>query len=146
MSQGASIPQINRGDHLFTWKWKLTVDPLYVNCQSAPDQQRWLSLHWLSITSTLIIDPPPSRINRDNCLYINCWLPLCQLPLCQSLIHPQDQQKLSPLHWLSITSRLIIHLPPPRINRGNRLYVDRWSPPPTDFRLTNLLFQDALDA
>ena len=34
--QSAPPPQINRGDDLFTQKWKLTVDPLCVDCQSPP--------------------------------------------------------------------------------------------------------------
>ena len=34
-------PRINKGDHLFTWKWKLTVDPLHINHRPPPqDQQR----------------------------------------------------------------------------------------------------------
>ena len=56
VSRGHPSPPINRGDHLFIWKWKLTVDHLYVD-------------HWSA--------SPLPRINRGNCLYIDHWSPLC---------------------------------------------------------------------
>ena len=54
---GIHPPWISRGDYLFTWKWKLTVDPLYINCWSPPPGST------VSITSMSIID----------CLYIDDW-------------------------------------------------------------------------
>ena len=88
-------PRINRGDHLFTQKWKLTVDPLWGDHQSPQDQQRLLSFHVK--------------------VQIDCW---------------------SSLRWSSI----------PRINRGDHLLMQKWkwtvdplwgncrSPPPEAIR------------
>ena len=71
-------PRINRGNHLFMRKWKLTFDLLHINHRSIPaqDQQRWLPFH--------------AKVK------VHCW----------SSLHwsstPQDQQCWSPLCWLLI--------------------------------------------
>ena len=120
------LPQINRGDHLFTWKWRLTWSSFCHLLIHPQDQQRWLPFHmkvkvdyWSSL---LIVDPPPARINRGNCLFTWKWKltvdPLSIIdsprinsgnclftweltvdPLCWSLIcPPQDHQRQLPFH------------------------------------------------
>ena len=68
VSGGRRSPRINRGDHLFMWKWKLTVDCLCVDHQCAPppqDQQRWspFTQKWKLTVDHLCIDCqyPPTR-------------------------------------------------------------------------------------
>ena len=100
------IPRINRGNHLFMWKWKLTVDPLFVNHQSPQDQKRWSPFH--------------KKVKVD------CWSSLHQL-----LILPGSTEAITFSHenesWLLILSLSIID--PPRINRGDCLFMSRvcWS-------------------
>ena len=85
-------PRINRGDCLFTWK--LTVDPLCVNCRSAPpqDQQRQSPFH--------------TKVKVD------CWS-----SLCWSLIPPWSTEVITFSHksesWPLILSLLIVNPPPP---------------------------------
>ena len=139
---GVLPPPINRGHHLFMQKWKVTVDPLYVDCWSTPPMIN--SVDHLSI----------------NCLYVNCLYVNCQLPLCQSLIcsPPKDQQcqwppHQLPLHWSSIASTLIIDSPPPgstvlisSLLIINRLYIDHWSshPPGSTVLIASALIVDCL--
>ena len=129
-------------------KWKLAVDPLCIDHQSAPqDQQRQLPFHmkvkgdcWSSLARPSLICPPPpgstvlitSTLIID-CLYIEHWLPLNTLIIDP----PQDQQCWLSLHWSLITSTLSVDC----------LYIDQqcWSPlcwllidPPYRFWLSNL--------
>ena len=130
-------PRINRGDHFSTQKWKLTVDPLYIDC--------WSSLHWLLTLSTLIVNPP-----YIDYWYIDCWpSPHWLLTLSTLTVDPLHIDCWPSLHWLLTLSTLIVDplyidcwsslcwssiCPPPRINRGDRLFhvkvkVDCWSSP-----------------
>ena len=89
-------------------KWKLTVDPLCVDCSSAP---------------------PPHRINRGDCLFMRKWKVTVD-PLhvnCRSA--PQDQQCWLPLRWSSIASTLSIDHP--YIDHWSAPPQDQqcWSPP-----------------
>ena len=112
LCQLSITPRINRGNCLFMWK--LTVDPLYVNCWSPQDKQRQLPFHakvdcWSSLCQ-LSITP---RINRDNCLfmwkltvdplYVNCWSPPGSTEVMTFLCQ----------NWLLILSMSIIIGPPP---------------------------------
>ena len=76
---------INRGNHLFMRKWKLTIDPLCVNHWYTPPGLTQAitslcrsSIASASITSALIIDLPPGSTEAITSL--------CRLPLHQSLI------------------------------------------------------------
>ena len=86
--------RINRGDCLFTWKWKLTVDPLFVDCGSAP-----------SPGSTEVI-----AFSRHS----ESWLLILSVNH-RSAPANQDQQRRSPFHAkvkvdliLSLSSEAII--------------------------------------
>ena len=82
--------RINRGNHLFMQKWKLTVDPLCFNCRSAPPGSKEViafwheSEGWLLILSVLIINAPHPHHPRIN------------------NIGDHLKQRWSPQHWLSI--------------------------------------------
>ena len=79
-------PRINRGNHLFTQKWKLTVDPLCINCWSAPpqDQQRQSPFHakvkadcWSSPCLSLI-----SSLNNQNLNFTLSFQGILRLHMC----------------------------------------------------------------
>ena len=54
-------PRINRGNHLFMWKWKLHVDPLHIDHWSPQDQKCWLPVWcWLLILPGSTVDRPPT--------------------------------------------------------------------------------------
>ena len=82
-------PRINRGDCLFTQKWKLTVDSLCVNCWSAPPPP---GSTVLIASVVLIVDP----------LRVDCRSTPLQISTFQSLIY-----WLSPL--LLLTGFLLHH-------------------------------------
>ena len=109
-----SIPRINRGNCLFTWKWKLTIEPL----------------------SQLLIHPLPGSTEVTAFSYetkVDCWS-----SLCQSLIHPQDQQWWLPFHvkvdcWSSLCRSLICPQDhqrqlPFHMQRQLPFHMQRWSP------------------
>ena len=149
MSRGRQYPPGSTEAIIFSeQKWKLTVDPLHVDCWSAPppqDQQRWslfhmkvkvdcwsspcwsppqdqqcdclcidhqLPLHWVSITSTSIINlPPGSTVLIASMLIINRLYIQHQLPLHWSLIPPRIKC-WSPPRWLLIVPGLTVDRPP----------------------------------
>ena len=160
MSQGASTEAIIFSQQ----KWKLSVDLLCVDHQSAPPPGSTevitfscKSECWLLILSMLIINPPPPRINSVDCLHVDHWLPLHWVSITSTLIINLPPRINSvdclctdcwlSLHWASITSTLIVDLPPPRINSVDHLCINHWSSitststvdrPPYRFQLSNL--------
>ena len=135
---GCPPPRINRGDHLFTQKWKLTWSSLCWSSIHSQDHQcrsppHWSPLCWLSIT-------------KDQ----QYWSPLHWLPLCQSTIASMLIIDLPPGSTVLIASMLIAsmlivdHLyidhwsTTPPFNSVDRLRVDRRSPLPYTFGLSNL--------
>ena len=104
-----TTPRINRGDCLFTRKWKLTVDPLWGNHRSPRDQQRRSPLH--------------AKVKVD------CWSSLRQ----SSTPSPHGWTEVIAFACesessLLILSEAIVDDPPPpaRINRGDRLCTRKW--------------------
>ena len=97
-----SAPQINRGNCLFTWKWKLTFDPLWGNCWSPGSTEvitfSCRSESSLLILSEVIVDPSSPPLPQDQ----QRWLPFhtkvkvdCSSSLRHSSIPPGDSQILS---------------------------------------------------
>ena len=132
-------PKINRGDHLFMQKWKLTVDPLHDDCQSCPpptptpkDQQRWSSFHakvkvdcWPSPWQLLI---PPSTVNRGNPPFhakvkVDCW----PSPWQSSIPPPQSTEAIAfsckSEIWQLILSMMIVDWPPYTFRLSNLSFV-----------------------
>ena len=128
----------------------LCIDCVYINCESplcrlliphvdhqlplcwslihhthTQVQQCQLPLHWLSIASMTIVNPPINIVDHlcIDCLYIDHQSPLWQLSICPPgssvdhlcidclyvdhwwpliIVDPQDQQCQSPLYWLPL--------------------------------------------
>ena len=72
---------MNRGNNLFLWKCKLTVDPLYIDCRLTPlnrgnclFMRKWkLTVDPLCINRQPSPSPLPPRVNSVDCLCVDCW-------------------------------------------------------------------------
>ena len=115
--------------------WKcisnLTVDPLTVDCWSAPPPPRStvnsvdcrLSHCWPLTLSLLTVDPPQDQVNSVDCQSPHCW-PLTLSLLTVDPFPPQDQQSavlivdcLTVDHWPCHCGLL----PPPPQNQHRQL-------------------------
>ena len=115
--------------------WKLTVDPLYIDCW--PTLHCWLSLHWLLILSTLTVDP----LYTIDSLYIEWWSSLHCWPSLHWLLTLSTLYIDCPssLHWLLTLSTLTVDplhslsiCPPPKQRQlpfHAKVKVECWSSP-----------------
>ena len=115
VSGGINSPRINRGNCLFTQKWKLTANPLHDDCWSPPGSTEVItfsheSKSWLLILSMMIIN-----LHQDQQRWspfhakvkVNCW----SSPWWLS--SPAGSTKvITSLCWLLISSMLTVDWPP----------------------------------
>ena len=136
VSGGINSPPINKGDHLFMQKWKLTVDPLCVDHQSGPPGSTEAitfsckSESWLLILSALIVNPPGSTEAITFSHESESWLLILSASIVNS---PPGSTEVITFScesesWLLILSASVVN-PPQDQQRWSPLCVDHWLPP-----------------